>query len=327
MAIRETNLDATLRPARARGHPPCFSPYFKRYRRVTAPTRRTLPPLFSRYFNGYLGVTALTAALLCAWSATAADWSTVTTPSPGPPQSIGFYTAGCLQGAQPLPLDGPGYEAIRISRNRYWGQPVMLEYIQALADKMKSAGQAQLNIGDIGQPRGGPAPTGHASHQIGLDADIWFERQPGARLAPADRENPRLRSLVRATDDGIDDEVFGQAHVALLRTAAEMPHVDRIFVNKWIKQRLCQTVTGNRGWLNKLVVWVGHDEHFHVRLHCPPGNPQCQPQAGYYADDGCGEPLDIWFTRPPVKLPPEGTPQKPYRPKLPAACSAVLNAP
>ena len=62
-----------------------------------------------------------------------------------------------------------------------------------------------------------------------------------------------------------------------------MPDVDRIFVNKWIKQRLCQTVTGNRAWLNKLVVWVGHDEHFHVRLHCPPGNPQCQPQAGYYA--------------------------------------------
>ncbi len=268
----------------------------------------------------------LAVSLLIAFLCCAADWSTVSTPAPGPTQSIGFYTAGCLQGAQPLPLDGPGYEAIRISRNRYWGQPVMLEYIEALAARMKAAGQAQLYIGDIGQPRGGPAPTGHASHQVGLDADIWFERQPGARRAPADRENPRLRSLVRADDGGIDDTVFGQAHVSLLRTAAEMPHVDRIFVNKWIKQRLCQTVTGNRAWLNKLVVWVGHDEHFHVRLYCPPGNPQCQPQAGYYADDGCGEPLDLWFTRPPVKLPPPDAPQKPYRPKLPAACTAVLNA-
>jgi penicillin-insensitive murein endopeptidase len=100
-----------------------------------------------------------------------------------------------------------------------------------------------------------------------------------------------------------------------------------MFVNKWIKQRLCQTVTGNRAWLNKLVVWVGHDEHFHVRLHCPPGNPQCQPQAGYYADDGCGEPLDLWFTRPPVRLPPPDAPQAPYRPKLPVTCSAVLKAP
>jgi penicillin-insensitive murein endopeptidase len=256
-----------------------------------------------------------------------ADWSTVTTPAPGPTQSIGFYSAGCLQGAEALPLDGPGYEAIRVSRNRYWGQPVMIDYITTLAERMRTQGQAHLYIGDIGQVRGGPALTGHASHQTGLDADIWFERQPGPRLAPAARENPRLRSLVNAADTGIDDAVYTQQHVALLRTAAEMPRVDRIFVNKWIKQRLCQTVTGDRHWLNKLVVWAGHDEHFHVRLHCPPGNPQCQAQAGYYKDDGCGEPLDIWFTRPPVTLPPPGTVLPPYRPKLPAACAALLKAP
>jgi penicillin-insensitive murein DD-endopeptidase len=272
-------------------------------------------------------VVPLLAAMLAAFAASAQEWGQVATPTPGPPQSIGFYSAGCLQGAQALPLDGPGYEAIRISRNRYWGQPVTLDFIKTLSEKVRTAGQAPLYIGDIGQPRGGPAPSGHASHQTGLDADIWFERQPGPRLAPAQRENPRLRSLVLANDSGIADSVFTQQHVTLLRLAAEMPNLDRIFVNKWIKQRLCQTVTGNRAWLNKLVVWVGHDEHFHIRLYCPPGNPQCQPQAGYYADDGCGEPLDLWFTRPPVKLPPPDAPQAPYRPKLPAACTAVLKAP
>ncbi len=265
--------------------------------------------------------------MFAAFTASAQEWGQVSTPTAGPTQSIGFYTAGCLQGAQALPLDGPGYEVIRISRNRYWGQPVTLDFIKTLAEKVRAAGQAPLYIGDIGQPRGGPAVSGHASHQTGLDADIWFERQPGRPLAPAQRENPRLRSLVNAQDSGIDDSVFTQQHVALLKLAAEMPHLDRMFVNKWIKQRLCQTVTGNRAWLNKLVVWVGHDEHFHIRLHCPPGNPQCQPQAGYYADDGCGEPLDLWFTRPPVKLPPPDAPQAPYRPKLPAACAAVLKAP
>src|SRR5262249_16823484 len=91
-----------------------------------------------------LGVSLLVVLLCCGadWSAAAADWSTVSTPAPGPTQSIGFSTAGCLQGAQQLPLDAPGYEAIRISRNRYWGQPVMIEYIQALAAKIKAAGQA-----------------------------------------------------------------------------------------------------------------------------------------------------------------------------------------
>src|SRR6185369_12168456 len=90
-------------------------------------------------------------ALLCGGagrSAAAADWSTVTTPAPGPTQSIGFYSAGCLQGAQPLPLDGPGYEAIRISRNRYWGQPAMIDYIMALGTQVRTAGQAHLYIGD-----------------------------------------------------------------------------------------------------------------------------------------------------------------------------------
>jgi penicillin-insensitive murein endopeptidase len=208
-----------------------------------------------------------------------------------------------------LPLDGPGYEAIRVSRNRYWGQPVTLDFIRTLAAKIRAMGQASLYIGDIGQPRGGPAPSGHASHQTGLDADIWFERQHGPPLPPAARENPRLRSLVRADDGGIDDAVFNQQHVALLRTAAEMPHLDRMFVNKWIKQRR-QTVTGNRARLNKLVVWAGHDEHFHIRLYCPPGNAQCQAQTGYYSDDGCGEQLDLWFPVRRSSCRPD-TPQKP----------------
>jgi penicillin-insensitive murein DD-endopeptidase len=267
-------------------------------------------------------VVSLIALVTC----TAADWGTVTTPAPGPTRSIGFYTAGCLQGAEPLPLDGSGYEAIRISRNRYWGQPALLDYIKTLGERTRALGQSSLYIGDLGLPRGGPMPTGHASHQIGLDADVWFEREHGPYVAPAGRENPRLRSLVKEDDSGIDDTVFSKQHVELLKTAAQMPDLDRMFVNKLIKQRLCETVTGDRSWLNKLVVWAGHDDHFHVRLYCPPGNPQCQPQAGYYKDDGCGEPLELWFRHPPVVLPPPGTVLPPYRPKLPAACSAILNA-
>lgn len=266
---------------------------------------------------------SLIALLGCA----AFDWSDVTTPAPGPTQSIGFYSAGCIQGAKALPFDGVGYEAIRISRNRYWGQPVTLRFIATLAAKMHAAGQAPLLIGDIGQPRGGPALTGHASHQNGLDADIWFERDPGPRLPQAEREHPRLRSLVH-DDLSIDDTVFGPQHVQLLKAAAEMPHLDRLFVNRWIKARLCHTVTGDRRWLRNVVPWYGHDAHFHVRLYCPPGNPQCKPQADYPHDDGCGAALDWWLKQPPVVLPAEDTPpKKPYRPKLPAACAAVLQAP
>src|SRR5438445_8727817 len=113
---------------------------------------------------------SLLATLFMAFAAWAQDWAQVSAPTAGPPQSIGFYSAGGLQGAQALPLDGPGYAAIRISRNRFWGQPVTLDSIKTLAEKVRAAGQAPLYIGDIGQPRGGPAPSGHASHQTGLDA-------------------------------------------------------------------------------------------------------------------------------------------------------------
>lgn len=255
----------------------------------------------------------------------AQEWGQVARPAPGPPQVIGFYTAGCIQGAEALPLEGPGYEAIRVSRNRYWGHPVTLTYIRTLAERVRAAGQSHLYIGDIGQPRGGPMSFGHASHQVGLDVDIWFERQPGAARPAAERENPRLRSLVRSDDGGIEETVFSEQHVAVLRAAATMPGVDRMFVNKWIKQRICNTAAGDRSWLRKLVPWYGHDGHFHVRLHCPPGNPQCVPQAAYAEDDGCGEALESWFRKAP--LVPPTTPPKPYRPKLPAACQAVLAAP
>src|SRR5262245_486610 len=85
-------------------------------------------------------VIPLLAAVLAAFAASAQEWGQVSTPAPGPTQSIGFYTAGCLQGAQALPLDGPGYEAIRVSRNRYWGQPVTLDFIKALSEKVRAAG-------------------------------------------------------------------------------------------------------------------------------------------------------------------------------------------
>ncbi len=268
-------------------------------------------------------VVSLIATLLCG----GADWTTVATPAPGPTQSIGFYTAGCLQGAQALPLDGPGYEAIRVSRNRYWGQPVTLHFVETLAEKIRALGQAALYIGDIGQPRGGPSPIGHASHQNGLDADIWYERQPAPHRPPAERESPRLRSLV-IDDRTLDDQVFNAQHVALIKTAATMPDLDRMFVNRWIKARLCQTTTGDRLWLRKVVPWYGHDDHFHVRLYCPPGNPQCLPQADYPHDDGCGAALDWWLKQPPTVFPSDEEMAKRYRPpKLPAACQAVLHAP
>ncbi|HKU97784.1 MAG TPA: penicillin-insensitive murein endopeptidase [Vineibacter sp.] len=248
------------------------------------------------------------------------------TPSTGPARVIGSYAAGCISGAVALPLEGPGYEVIRVSRNRYWGHNSVVRFVQDFGRRVQAARLPTIYIGDISQPRGGRMGFGHASHQVGLDVDIWFELSPKPRLAAAAREEPLLRSLTLADDSGIDPSVWQAGHATLLRLAAEDPTVDRIFVNKWIKRELCQTVTGDRTWLRKVTPWYFHNEHFHVRLVCPADSPECTPQAPMPVGDGCGKSLDDWFLPPPPR-PTVTVPPKPRPPRYPASCQAVLHAP
>lgn len=254
-------------------------------------------------------------------------FASLTTPSNGPSRVIGSYAAGCIAGAVPLPFEGAGYEVIRVSRNRYWGHGSAIRFVQDFGRQVQASRLSPVYIGDISQPRGGRMGFGHASHQIGLDVDIWFELSPKPRLPAPAREEPVLRSLVLDGETGIDESVWQSGHAELLRLASAYPLTDRIFVNKWIKRRLCEATSGDRGWLRKVVPWFGHDGHFHVRLVCPADSPECVRQAAVPAGDGCGKALDDWFLPPlpqPAIPPP---PEKPRPPRYPAACQAVLNAP
>ena len=47
------------------------------------------------------------------------------TPAPLAARTIGFYSPGLLAGGQPLPIDGPAWEVMRLSRNRNWGHPTL----------------------------------------------------------------------------------------------------------------------------------------------------------------------------------------------------------
>ena len=38
-------------------------------------------------------------------------------------RSIGFYSRGCLAGGVALPINGPAWQVMRLSRNRNWGHP------------------------------------------------------------------------------------------------------------------------------------------------------------------------------------------------------------
>jgi len=254
-----------------------------------------------------------------------------TTPAPVTARSIGFYAHGCLAGAVALPINGTTWQVMRLSRNRNWGHPKLVEFLERLAEKAKKVGWNGLLVGDMSQPRGGPMLTGHASHQIGLDADIWLTPMPDRKLSREERELMSATMVVRDDRLDIDPNVWTHAHTEVIRTAAEDPAVERIFVNAAIKKALCREAGSDRAWLAKVRPWWGHDYHFHVRIYCPPDSPQCEPQSPPESGEGCGHDLDYWFSDGVLHPQPPTEPPKPKpgltMAALPAACRQVLMAP
>lgn len=243
------------------------------------------------------------------------------------PEAIGSYAKGCLRGAVELPISGPGWEVMRLSRNRNWGHPSLVRFVERLAaDSLREDGVGIL-VGDLGQPRGGPARYGHASHQTGLDADIWLMPPPSGALSHQDRESLIAVSMVREGRYAVDPGRFGGRQAALIRRAAMAPEVARVFVNPGIKAALC-AIGGGERWLGKVRPWHGHDAHMHVRLRCPPGEPLCVDQDPPPRGDGCGADLERWLRGAPVKIVDRSTPARPVAlGSLPAECREVLREP
>jgi penicillin-insensitive murein endopeptidase len=277
--------------------------------------------------------TAMLLSLLLLASAAPAragnGWSEVAYPLSGPPEVIGSFNAGCIVGAAALPLVGDGYQVMRPSRNRYYGHPTLVRFVERLAQQAAARG-GRLLVGDLGQPRGGPMPNGHRSHQSGLDVDIWFLQQPRERvLSRADTERIEMPTMVRATEGAINHARWSPRYRDVLKLAAQSPDVDRIFVNAIIKQALCDTEM-DRGWLNKLRPWWGHDAHFHVRLACPPGDGQCKSQKSFPPGDGCDADLANWvrdIVQATLSPKRHKKPEPPSAENLPTACNTVLYNP
>jgi len=235
-------------------------------------------------------------------------------PAPGQPRPIGSYARGCMAGGEALPITGPHWQVMRLSRNRNWGQPELIKYIEQFSADAAKAGWNGLLIGDMSQPRGGPMIGGHASHQIGLDVDIWLTPMPDHVLSREQRQTMAAQSLlVKGKRLTLDMHKWSDVDLRLYERAASYPEVVRIFASPAIKKELCET--------------AGTD-HMHVRLACPPGISGCINQALPPPGDGCGKDLAWWFRPPPPppKHPPKPKPPPPEKTlaDLPAACTRVL---
>tara|TARA_R110002096_G_scaffold104342_6_gene229807 strand:- start:2510 stop:3412 length:903 start_codon:yes stop_codon:yes gene_type:complete len=224
-----------------------------------------------------------------------------TLPSRQSAMPVGTYARGCSAGAVALPETGPTWQAMRLSRQRNFGQPELVAFLQDLSRKAVSVGWKGLYIGDMSQPRGGPMTSGHASHQIGLDADVWMLPPKTLKLSRAQRE--KISSVsVRSADQKSVTKYWTESHRALLKAAASDGRVDRIFVAAAVKIEMCRTArASDKSWLQKIRPLYGHNTHFHVRLKCPPGARDCAPQKPTVSQlskggNGCDATLQWWVT-------------------------------
>lgn len=251
-------------------------------------------------------------------------------------RAIGGYAKGCLSGAKALPVTGVAWQAMRTSRNRNWAHPALVSLVEKLASEAKqNDGWNGLLVGDMSQPRGGPMLTGHASHQIGLDADVWFTPMPDHVLTPAERESFAPIEMVKDRLN-LNRENWTESRAKLIKRAASYPEVARIFVNPPIKKELCKWATGDRSWLAKVRPYYNHTYHFHIRMKCPAGFAGCKNQAPAAPKDGtgCGEEMAYWMGDIPWKPKKRDPNAKPVKPApaltlagLPAECRAVVTAP
>lgn len=250
-------------------------------------------------------------------------------PSVGGTASFGSYAKGCLAGAQPLAETGPTWQAMRLSRNRNWGAPQLVSFVQRLsAQQAQQPGWEGIYVGDMSQPRGGPMASGHASHQIGLDADIWLTPPKRLNLSVAEREALGATDYSRVKGTQVTSGWTPQ-HSALVKAAAKDPAVARIFIFPGAKIEMCRTAGADRDWLRKVRPWWGHTAHMHVRLSCPAGMSGCSDQDAPPAGDGCAE-AETWvknILNPPPPDPNAPKPQ-PSRPltlaDLPAQCAMLV---
>lgn len=254
------------------------------------------------------------------------------------PRAIGFYSRGCLSGGEWLPVDGPAWQAMRLSRNRNWAHPALIDLVKRLGTEAKAAGEwPGILVGDLTQPRGGPMTSGHASHQVGLDADIWLTPMPDRRLTWQEREETSAVSMLKDPLD-VNPEAFTPGVVALIKRAASYKEVERIGVNPAIKYALCEAVGGDKPWLAKIQGWPGHTYHMHIRIKCPRGSSGCRSQ-GRPDGTSCAvakkwyRNTKAWMERPKKKSASKKTTRRKRKPKpamtleqLPRACRDVLAA-
>ena len=217
------------------------------------------------------------------------------TPIEAQARSIGFYSRGCLAGAKALPVDGAVVAGRAPVAQSHVGNPAMIAFLERFSRKAKAEGVWNgILVGDISQPRGGPMLTGHASHQVGLDADVWLTPMPDRTLSREERETMSAVNMV--TEDGLSvdgalDAGAGGDHQGRRRGAGGRAHLrQRGDQEGPMRDRKGPAMDEQGARL------LGAQLPFPYPDQMPGGRSGCEPQDPVPPGDGCDKSLAWWFT-------------------------------
>ena len=168
-------------------------------------------------------------------------------------EAVGLPYAGKLRRGVQLPAEGrtyftwdPIHETTPNRGWRRWGTDRLIRTTLRVARHYERENREapRLTIGDISRPHGGDfgpqyGEIGHASHQNGLDIDIYYPRRDGRERAPVRPSQVDLRLSQRLVD------MFVAAGA------------QKVFVGPSLDLR---------GPRKVVMPLVHHDNHLHVRL-------------------------------------------------------------
>ncbi len=218
------------------------------------------------------------------------EQGSVTQPTQGRiEQAIGFYANGSLINASALPDQGDGFVKLFRSRNRPWGTDDILSLFQWTAAEMQKRfpGGERLQVGDIANKKGG-STGGHDSHQNGLDMDIVYFRVNHKEILDTSTFAESFVSHGKVTAN------FDTArNWETLKLLVSSKWVNRVFMDQAIKKEFCRYAKSigeslrETETLRRMRPWPNHDDHFHLRIKCPPKSPRCKTQDEPPTGSGC----------------------------------------
>ncbi len=133
-------------------------------------------------------------------------------PAPLAARALGWYAEGCLAGAIGAADQRQTWQVMRLSRNRNWGHPNLVAMPRAACrDRERRSAGTDCWSATCRSRAADRCCTGHASHQVGLDADIWLTPMPERELTRKEREEMSATMMVAADRKDVDPNVWTPA--------------------------------------------------------------------------------------------------------------------